>query len=434
MKWVVLATLVVTLGSVKSELATAQDEASVVRGGRLYDNWSVESKNRAPNDWHPAFVIRDEAISIGDSWRCTTCHNWNYKGQHGYTGIRGKQGADPASIVALLKNNSHRYNGLMSDGDLADLANFVSRGQVDMQKLIESERRGRANVAAEEKFFGTICAACHGSDGGHLREVPPIGDAARQRPHEVLHYLINGHSGGVMPALSALGGEFAANMLAYVQTLPSRSLSVSIAHGGRLYDDWQVETGAQKQALPHPSYPPTAYFANDAPTTWRCKECHGWDYSGKDGQYANGHHATGIKGIRSMAGADPAHIVAILRDSKHRFDAVLKARDLQDLANFVSTGQIDMHAAIDSRNGRAQGNAARAGAHYRTICASCHGIDGQRIITSPALGRVARTNPWESLHKIANGHPNEKMPALRELDRQLLIDILSHLQELPENR
>ena len=93
-----------------------------------------------------------------------------------------------------------------------------------------------------------------------------------------------------------------------------------------------------------------------------------------------------------------------------------------------------MNAVIDSKNGRARGDAKRAGAHYRTICATCHGADGQRIITAPPLGRVARTNPWESLHKIANGHPNENMPALRNLDQQLLVDILSHLQALPETR
>lgn len=38
------------------------------------------------------------------------------------------------------------------------------------------------------------------------------------------------------------------------------------------------------------------------------------------------------------------------------------------------------------------------------------------------------------LRDLANGHPDEKMPALRELDQQLLIDILTHLQGLPETR
>jgi mono/diheme cytochrome c family protein/rubredoxin len=434
MKRFALAALAAVMGSLAAGAAMAVDEGSVVRGGRLYDNWSIESKNRPPNGPHPAFKVKGSTVSAADSWRCSTCHGWDYKGNLGQVGIRNRQDADPVAIVALLKNDTHRYGGLMSEANLLDLANFVSHGQVDTQKLIEAERRAKANVASYEQFYGTICAACHGSDGNRLRDVAPIGDAARQRPHEVLHNLINGHSGDVMPPLSALGGDFAARMLAYVQTLPSRSMAVSITHGARMYDNWQVETGGRPQSLPHPAYPPTAYFVNDATMTWRCKECHGWDYAGKQGQYATGHHATGIKGIRDMAGADPARIVAILRDGTHRFDAVLKSRDLLDLANFVSSGQIDMNAVIDNKNGRARGDAKRAGAHYRTICATCHGVDGQRIITAPPLGRVARTNPWESLHKIANGHPNEKMPALRNLDQQLLVDILSHLQALPETR
>ena len=31
--------------------------------------------------------------------------------------------------------------------------------------------------------------------------------------------------------------------------------------------------------------------------TWRCKECHGWDYMGVDGQYGHGPHKTGFPGI-----------------------------------------------------------------------------------------------------------------------------------------
>ena len=35
--------------------------------------------------------------------------------------------------------------------------------------------------------------------------------------------------------------------------------------------------------------------------TWRCKECHGWDYAGKDGAYGSGDHRTGIVGVLGTA-------------------------------------------------------------------------------------------------------------------------------------
>jgi mono/diheme cytochrome c family protein len=434
MKRLMLSVLTGLAGFLVAGPTVANDEASIVRGGRLYDHWSRELKERPPHGLHPLFTARRNELSAADSWRCKECHGLDYAGKHGIVGIRGRQGAEPAAIVALLKDRTHRYGELLGESDLLDLANFVSRGQVDLPAAIEGTRRGKANPAAHEKYYGTICAACHGLDGGRLREIAPLGDVARRSPHEVLHVILNGHPGQTMPALRALGADFAARMLLYLQTLPSANLAVSIAHGGRLYDNWQAETGAPQQALAHPAYPPTAFHTGDAPLTWRCKSCHGWDYLGNRGSYASGRNATGIKGIRDMAGTEPGRIVAILRDATHKYDAVLKERDLQDLAFFVSQGQIDMDVAIDRPSGRARGDAERASAYYRTICATCHGSDGRRIITTVPLGRVARTNPWESLHKIANGHPNEKMPALRELDQQLLIDILAYLQGLPETR
>ena len=423
---------VVLIAAPVATWAAPVDEGSIARGGRLYDHWSREIRDRPPRAVHPALVGR--GVAATDSWRCAECHGWDYQGRYGMAGLRGRQGADPAAIVTLLKGGTHPYGELMRDDELLDLARFVSHGQVDMAAVLESGRRARADLAVPERRYGTICAGCHGLDGGRLREIGMLGDAARQRPHEVLHVLLNGHPGGNMPGLRGLGTEFAGGLMAFLQGLPTLNRAASIAHGGRLYDDWQLEAGARQQSLPHPAYPPTAHYAHDAALTWRCKSCHGWDYQGSRGQYGSGRQATGIKGIAGMAGTDPARIVSILRDSTHLYGALLKDRDLQDLANFVTAGQVDMDSAIDRRSRLARGDAARAGAAYGTLCTVCHGADGRRIGTAPPLGQVARLNPWESLHKILNGHPDERMPALREIDRQLLVDILAYLQTLPETR
>ncbi|MDP1610795.1 MAG: c-type cytochrome [Sulfuritalea sp.] len=411
--------------------ANAVDAASIVRGGRLYDNWSRESKERLPNHPNPAFKTKQVRVAAPDTWRCSECHGWDYKGNHGVVGIRGKRNGDPAAIAAVLKDATHNLAEYLHESDRQDLANFVAYGQVDMQGLVESARRAKTAVTTTGKLFATACASCHGHDGSTLREVPPLGDGARQRPHEILHVVVNGHPGGRMPALRTLGEETAAKMLAYLQTLPSVNLVASIVNGGRLYDDWQVHSGGPGQALPHPAYPPKAYYANAPAMTWRCKECHGWDYKGNQGEYGGGIHATGIKGIRAMAGAEPEQIMSILRNSTHLYGAVLKYRDLLDLANFVSQGQLDMDSAIDPRSRLSRGDAARGAAHYRTICAGCHGFDGH-FTAKRTLSREARANPWESLHKILNGHPDEAMPALREIDRKVIADILAHIQGLPD--
>jgi len=432
MKSIALATLVAMLATFTMSVR-ADDPASVVRGGRLYDNWVAESKSRAPNHANPAFKTKQVRVAAPDTWRCVECHGWDYKGNHGVIGIQGRQKADPATVAALLKDANHGYDELLDDHDRLDLANFVVSGQTDMGRLVGLAQRVKPGQTSAAKVFATVCAVCHGLEGDRLREIAPLGDSARQRPAEIMHVALNGHPGGNMPALRTLGEDTAVNMLAYLQTLRSLNLVASVANGGRLYDDWQVHTGGQRQALPHPAYPPKAYYANAVNETWRCKECHGWDYKGDQGQYAKGNHATGIKGIRALVGADPAKTMAVLRATSHYFGAVLKHRDLQDLANFVSYGQIDMDTVIDPKTGLSRGDAAKGQPHYRTMCAGCHGLEGQ-FVAKRHLGKVSRGDAWHSLHNMLNGHPDDTMPALRELDPKVTKDILAHIQTLQERR
>ena len=203
--------------------AVATDTASIVRGGRLYDNWSHESRERTPPQANPAFKTRQVRVAAVDTWRCVECHGWDYKGKHGVAGIRARQNGDPAAIVALLKDANHGYEDLLHESDRVDLANFITRGQVDMQKLVENARRAKSATGTSERIFATVCAACHGLDGGSVREVPPLGDSARQRPNEVLHVVLNGHPGGNMPARNSA--------LAAHHSTPARTRIIHGSHG-----------------------------------------------------------------------------------------------------------------------------------------------------------------------------------------------------------
>jgi len=205
----------------------------------------------------------------------------------------------------------------------------------------------------------------------------------------------------------------------------------SLARGGKLYDKWYGVIKVDKPTESHPLYPSSANYADKPASTWRCKECHGWDYMGKDGAYASGKHATGIKGISGMKGAEPADVVAILKADEHGFGSVLTNKDLMDLANFVSQGQIDMDPFIDRASKAPQGDAVKGAAYYNTICAGCHGVDGKSPKEMKPFGALM-SNPWEVMHKILNGQPGEQMPALRALDRQIVVDIMAHMTTLPK--
>ena len=51
-----------------------------------------------------------------------------------------------------------------------------------------------------------------------------------------------------------------------------------IGFGGRLYDNWFEALATDEPEGTHPSYP--AVGLQQGAATWRCKECHGWDYKG----------------------------------------------------------------------------------------------------------------------------------------------------------
>jgi thiosulfate dehydrogenase len=188
--------------------------------------------------------------------------------------------------------------------------------------------------------------------------------------------------------------------------------------------------------LPHPVYPDPA--RTTAASSWRCVTCHGWDYRGQKGAAgAAGRSPPAAIGIERAAGRNPAEIMALLRSAVHGYGPeLIDDEALANLALFVSRGQDDMAAAIDSATGRAHGDAQRGGAIFQNLCAICHAYDGLAQITGqpgdePSLGAVARRNPWQVLHKIRNGQPGADMPALRAFDLGVALDLLAYLQTLP---
>ena len=204
----------------------------------------------------------------------------------------------------------------------------------------------------------------------------------------------------------------------------------TMVRAGRLCDHWSREAKTRAPSETHPLLAGKSTVLAES-VTWRCVTCRGWDYRGNEGAYAKGRHATGIKGLRGMAGGDTRRIADVLRDTNHGYDKVLKHRDLQDLAHFVSLGQIDMDPLIDRQTRMIKADPLKGGPVYRTVCAGCHENDGHHL-GSPPLGSTIRANPWGALHAVLNGHPSEKMPALREIDRRILLDVLAHAQELPD--
>jgi thiosulfate dehydrogenase len=238
---------------------------TIAYGGRMYDSWWLVLGEPEPTTNNPSYPSIGAATGA-DTWACTSCHGWDYKGAAGfngtgpvfdptesYTGIAGVTGAmgeDPAKIAALLRAPPHNYSAAMIPDDaLMRLALFISQGLYDSSSYIDpATRKAKGDVVHGRAVFQTVCASCHGLDGrqinfGTAADPEYVGTVANNEPAAALHKLMNGISvvpddvrsqapfGGAagaglgmypaaMESWRALGVTFAADALAYAQTLP----------------------------------------------------------------------------------------------------------------------------------------------------------------------------------------------------------------------
>lgn len=225
---------------------------------------------------------------------------------------------------------------------------------------------------------------------------------------------------------------------AFIHGAPANpSEAWTLAAGGRIYDNWWEALDREEPEATHPSYP--ASGEQEGATTWRCKECHGWDYKGVEGVYRAGSHYTGIKGIEGAIGKDEAEIAAVLRSPSHGYTAEMIADDeLARIAAFVSRGQMDMAVYIDLSTSEIIGGDMDNGrAIFQTVCAACHGFDGTLLdwgdAEGPAyVGTEAVAAPDEVLNKILNAHPGVEMVNLRAFGEEAAGDVLRYISTLPQ--
>lgn len=216
-----------------------------------------------------------------------------------------------------------------------------------------------------------------------------------------------------------------------------------IARGAKLYDSWIKEAGAATPAADQPLWALQTSNTRSGKDTWRCKECHGWDYKGKGGAYSSGSHATGFPGVyAASANLDKAELVAVLQgstDYRHDFSTVLGDDDLQALAAFLKEGLINETTYINYSTKTSINADVNSGQQkFNTACAGCHAADGTQINFGSQeapeyVGTIAKSNPWEFIHKVRLGQPGSSMPSAAQLGWSLqdVLDVLGYTQSLP---
>ena len=482
--------------------------ANPIRGGRFYDKWWTEAGSAAPTEDHPIWSQQSTNTRTGaDTWRCKECHGWDYKGADGvygdttnshYTGFPGvlPAQADPVLDVFCairsgtgLNTQGHNFASVLTDANILDLASFItspSTGLVETNTYINfTTGASLGDSVAGETLYTSVngCSAsnCHGVDGAAQHE--PLGALSDDNPWEVLHKIRFGHPGAIMPAYAdpsnsaTLSLDEMSDVIRYAQVsldattpgggggtpTPTSELQI-LARGGRLYDNWIVESGAPVPLVDNPTWALQSFTGGTntrtGADTWRCKECHGWDYKGSAGVYGDptGSHYTGFGGILGTEKTE-AEIVQYLISGTiifgqpvHSFDGLMTLEDMEALAKFIKVGMVDSAPYIgpsgfvnglpaNFNNGRELYRWNNDFGTPNGNCELCHDADGngeQGLI----LGDVARSNPWETLHKILFGQPGTPMPSLvtqtnpatgnAAFDTQDAVDIVQFSQCLPD--
>jgi len=229
--WSLLCLAMASISLGPDSLQAAEIESSIARGAKLYDKWYKVIDVDAPKESHSLYPAdKAYAEKPKSNWRCKECHGWDYQGKGGayasgkhatgIPGINGAAGASAESIIATLKAEAHGFEDLLSDQDFSDLANFVSKGQVDMDGVIDrASKAPKGDAAKGEVYYNTICANCHGKDGKLPEDMKPFG-AQMGNPWEVMHKILNGQPGENMPALRALDHQIIADIMSHMVSLP----------------------------------------------------------------------------------------------------------------------------------------------------------------------------------------------------------------------
>lgn len=217
-----------------------------------------------------------------------------------------------------------------------------------------------------------------------------------------------------------------------------------LSAGAQLYDNWYASLGVSAPAGNHPLWERQTSNTRSGPETWRCAECHGWDYKGASGAYGSGSHYTGFPSVFVLADRlSEQEIIDHLNgkiDPLHDFSGLMDETSLRQIAVFLKEGLLDDSQFIDPVSLKAiGGNTVNGEKRFEMVCATCHGADGKTLVlksegVAEALGDVASRDPYRFLHRSRFGVAGVAMPIGRDLGWSVddSHDVLAYVQTLPK--
>ena len=197
-------------------------------GGKLYDDLWRLLDMLPPEGINPRFPT-GTSIDPYDTWRCVTCHGWDYSGEviagQQFPSLRHLTGMEPDQIAQRLRNQAHPFpSDKLPDLAIQLLAVFISQGQYDRAEFFDTKGQALGDTTAGQGIFEGACINCHQLDGraylrGEPGDRPSLGWIVRSRPEQALHKILNGVPAAEMLSLRFLSSTDIRDLLAYLQTL-----------------------------------------------------------------------------------------------------------------------------------------------------------------------------------------------------------------------
>jgi cytochrome c553 len=197
-------------------------------GGKLYDDLWMVLDQQPPPGANPAFPATN-LYSSRDSWRCASCHGWDYLGVEigdtRFPSLQHLKGVDPFAIAEKIRNPKHPFPAdQVSDLTFTLLGVFISEGQHQRDWLFNAEGQATGDPVGGQAIFEGACINCHQIDGrrylnGERGDKSSLGWVVRNRPFQALHKILNGVPGAEMLSLRFLSDTQIADLFAYLQTL-----------------------------------------------------------------------------------------------------------------------------------------------------------------------------------------------------------------------
>ena len=450
-------------------------EGDSVRGGLLYDKWWAvlaaaeeadhdheeddhDAPGAAPEGDHPLWATQSTNERSGaDTWRCKECHGWDYKGAEGaygsgshftgFPGVFASQDGSANDILAAMQggtNSDHDFSSFMAEQDLIDLSLFIAQALINTDDLINDDKSSVGDVALGQAYYESTCIRCHGPEGNAINfagidDPEFLGHLAPDNPWEFVHKVRFGQPGWPMPSgiVNGWTNEDVANVLAFAQTFPEEA---ALSGGGQLYDKWWAVVGLDAPEEDNPLWASQSTNERSGADTWRCKECHGWDYLGAEGAYGSGSHFTGFTGVLDSASMSDEELLAWLNGTNngdHDYSGLLDKFALNAMVTFIQDEMRDVSGIINDDKS-VSGDPANGKEMWDGTCSACHGVDGKKINFGDDeepeyVGTVGGGNPWEFFHKASFGQPGAPMPSGIGLGWSMeeLADLAAFAQTLP---